>query len=172
MGAVVPVYRDRQTWIKVYLCLLICGSTWDEGPAFFRPCADGQRQYQDAPLGWIWPINVDRVHLVSAKEIVCLWLCVFVRCETRIQQWPVLLSWCLVCACLLVSCWFCLGDGEGVSCQSHLAANALSGVCLSWMCAQCAHFKSQRTFSLRACNTITSVTGPEGEAGLQCHTRN
>ena len=40
------------------------------------PCADRQRQYQDAPLGWIWPINVDRVHLVSAKEIVCLWLCV------------------------------------------------------------------------------------------------
>lgn len=43
------------------------------------PCADRQRQYQDAPLGWIWPINVDRVHLASAKEIVCLWLCVCQR---------------------------------------------------------------------------------------------
>lgn len=77
-GAAVQVYKDRQTWIKVYLRLSVCGSTWDEGNAFFRLCADGQRQYQNAPLGWIWPRNVDRVHLVWTKEIACLWVCVCV----------------------------------------------------------------------------------------------
>lgn len=30
----------------------------------------------------------------------------------------------------------------------------------------------ERTFTLHACNTIISNTGPGGEAGLQCHARN
>lgn len=176
------------------------------------PCADRQRQYQDAPLGWIWPINVDRVNLVSAKEIVCLWLCVCQRvckfekyfkekaracvfvfysrslrgyqtsrpcmCVSRCDVRQDTTVFCVVK--LMFSVRAPVGELLGLSRKwwGRQLSESSCSECVVW-CVPGLDVKPvhsfqviERTFTLHACNTIISNTGPGGEAGLQCHAWN